>query len=113
MSYGPARKTIACKLSPLKRQTDDVIQKLGQLCADCIKSFGQQRLGRQSGQRIGFKKINASYNFFLHYAPGKNDLHLHIEITPRTATWAGFEFSTNSTINSVMPEDAARFYKGK
>ena len=59
------------------------------------------------------KKINASYNFFLHYAPGKNDLHLHIEITPRTATWAGFEFSTNSTINSVLPEDAARFYKGK
>ena len=57
------------------------------------------------------KKINAPYNFFLHYAPGKNDLHLHFEITPRIATWAGFEFSTNSTINSVMPEDAAKFYK--
>ena len=57
------------------------------------------------------KEINASYNFFLHYAPGKDNLHFHIEITPRIATWAGFEFSTNAIINSVMPEDAARFYR--
>ena len=53
------------------------------------------------------KTINASYNFFLHYAPDKEDLHFHIEVTPRLATWAGFEFSTNATINSVTPEEAA------
>ena len=60
---------------------------------------------------IKLKKINASFNFFIHYSPKKEDLHFHMEITPRIATWAGFELSTNAAINSVMPEDAARFYK--
>ena len=57
------------------------------------------------------KKINASYNFFIHYSPLKEDLHFHIEITPRIATWGGFELSTDFIINSVLPEDAARFYR--
>ena len=62
---------------------------------------------------VKLKKINASYNFFLHYAPQSYDLHFHIEVTPRLATWGGFELSTGATINSIMPEDAARFYRGK
>ena len=62
---------------------------------------------------VKLKKINASYNFFLHYAPQGYDLHFHIEVTPRLATWGGFELSTGATINSIMPEDAARFYRGK
>ena len=57
------------------------------------------------------KKINASYNFFIHYSPAKENLHFHIEITPRLAIWGGFELSTNAIINSVLPEDAARFYR--
>lgn len=57
------------------------------------------------------KKINASYNFFIHYSPGKENLHFHIEITPRLATWGGFEISTEAVINSVLPEDATRFYR--
>ncbi|MBI2656591.1 DUF4931 domain-containing protein [Candidatus Woesearchaeota archaeon] len=57
------------------------------------------------------KKINASYNFFMHYSPPKENMHFHIEITPRIATWGGFELSTNAIINSVLPEDAARFYR--
>ncbi|MEK6984290.1 MAG: DUF4931 domain-containing protein [Nanoarchaeota archaeon] len=60
---------------------------------------------------VKLKKINASYNFFMHYSPEKENLHFHIEITPRIATWGGFEISTNATINSVLPEDAARFYR--
>jgi len=59
------------------------------------------------------KKINVSYNFYLHYSPQKENLHFHIEITPRIATWGGFELSTDFIINSVLPEDAARFYRGK
>ncbi|MFH0867822.1 MAG: galactose-1-phosphate uridylyltransferase [Candidatus Woesearchaeota archaeon] len=62
---------------------------------------------------LKLKKLNASYNFFLHYAPDGNDLHFHIEITPRFGKWAGFEYSTGAVINSVMPEDAARFYREK
>ncbi len=57
------------------------------------------------------KNLNASYNFFLHYAPKGKDLHFHIEVTPRFAVWAGFEFSSNDIINSVTPEDAAKFYR--
>ena len=69
------------------------------------------------------KKINASYNFFTHYSPEKEKLnaslrafsqaglHFHIEVCPRIATWGGFELSTNAVINSVLPEDAARFYR--
>ena len=57
------------------------------------------------------KELNVSYNYFIHYAPKGKDLHFHIEITPRIATWAGFEFSTNMIINSVIPEAAAKFYR--
>ena len=62
---------------------------------------------------IKLKKLNASYNFFLHYAPAGYDLHFHIEVMPRFAKWGGFELSTGATINSVMPEDAAKFYRSK
>ncbi|MBI2541868.1 DUF4921 family protein [Candidatus Woesearchaeota archaeon] len=57
------------------------------------------------------KKSDISYNFYIHYSPAKENLHFHIEVTPRLATWGGFEISTNAVINSVMPEDAARFYR--
>lgn len=60
---------------------------------------------------VKLKKLNASYNFYLHYSPAKENLHFHIELTPRTATWGGFEISTEATINSIMPEEAARFYR--
>jgi UDPglucose--hexose-1-phosphate uridylyltransferase len=60
---------------------------------------------------IKLKELNAAYNFFLHYAPEGNDLHFHIEVTPRFANWAGFEFSSDIIINSVAPEDAAKFYR--
>lgn len=60
---------------------------------------------------LKLRRLNVSYNFYLHSAPNDSDLHFHIEVCPRIATWAGFELSTNMTINSVMPEDAAKFYK--
>jgi len=62
---------------------------------------------------VKLKELNASYNLFLHYAPKGENLHLHVEIIPRLATWAGFEFSSDITINSVTPEDAAKFYRGE
>jgi len=60
---------------------------------------------------LKLRELNLSYNLYLHYSPKKENLHLHIEVTPRIATWAGFEFSSGITINSVMPESAARFYR--
>ena len=60
---------------------------------------------------LKLKKLNFSYNLYFHYSPKKENLHFHIEITPRIANWAGFEFSSGITINSVMPEMAAEYYR--
>ncbi len=59
------------------------------------------------------KSLNVSYNYVLHYAPSGSGLHFHVEVTPRIATWAGFEAASDVIINSVPPEDAARFYRGE
>lgn len=55
--------------------------------------------------------LGCSFNFFLHEAPPGEDLHFHIEVTPRIATWAGYELCTEVIINSVSPEFAADFYR--
>lgn len=62
---------------------------------------------------IKLKKLNASYNMQLHYAPKGEDLHFHIEICPRISIFGGFEILTGDTINSLPPEEAAKFYRGE
>ena len=56
-----------------------------------------------------------AYNFYIHTAPcdGKDYQHYrwHIEILPKTATWAGFELSTGVEISSIQPEVAAAFLR--
>jgi len=56
-----------------------------------------------------------AYNFFIHTAPsdGKNydDYHWHLEILPKTATWAGFELGTGIEISTIEPEKAAAYLK--
>ena len=58
-------------------------------------------------------KMNASYCFAVHYAPKDSGLHAHIIVTPQIATWGGFERGGGFVINTVMPEDAAKFYRGE
>jgi len=58
------------------------------------------------------KALNSPYNLELFYSPEEADLHFHIEITPRLATWAGFELLTGEIINSLSPEEAAKYYRG-
>lgn len=62
------------------------------------------------------KKLDISleeppYNYVIHTAPfSENEIayyHWHLEILPRTARLAGFEFGTGFHINSVPPETAA------
>lgn len=53
------------------------------------------------------------YNYLVHIAPearGREygDFHFHIEICPRLARWAGFEFGSGIMINSMPPETAAK-----
>lgn len=60
---------------------------------------------------LKLKKLDASYNYAIHYAPPGKDLHFHIEVYPRISNWAGFELGTGDIINTVSPEDAANFYR--
>lgn len=64
-----------------------------------------------------FKRIDAllndpPYNYMVHVAPlrtpGLLYYHWHIEILPRLAKPAGFEFGGGIFINTISPEDAAR-----
>ncbi len=62
---------------------------------------------------VKLKKLNASYNMELFYSPENENLHFHIEITPRLAKLGGFEILTNDIINTLSPEEAAKFYRGE
>lgn len=57
---------------------------------------------------LKLKELNTDYNFYFQYG---DNIHLHIEITPRLSIQAGFELSTNTFINTISPEDAALFYR--
>jgi len=56
---------------------------------------------------------NLDYNLLVQYGPKGQDFHFHIEICPRAAIWAGFELGSGIIINSVSPEDAAKFYRSE
>lgn len=74
----------------------------------------------QSVMRLMKRKANdPDLNMFIHEAPldGKPHVyglwhHWHIELIPRVATPAGFEFSTGVSINSVEPEKATHILRG-
>ena len=57
------------------------------------------------------RELNAPYNYFFHYFPTGRQLKLHLEITPRLNTRAGFEVATDDSIVTVSPEQAAEFYR--
>jgi len=56
---------------------------------------------------------NIDYNLNVFHSPKGEDLHCHLEITPRIARWGGFELASGVIINTVSPEDAAKFYRGE
>ncbi len=58
------------------------------------------------------KSLNAPYNYLFHFSEDAL-YHFHVEFIPRLAIFAGFEYGSNITINSVSPEDAAKFYRGE
>jgi UDPglucose--hexose-1-phosphate uridylyltransferase len=58
---------------------------------------------------------NPDYNFVLRSSPiGDEDvryLHWYLIIIPKVTTPAGFEIGSGIYINTVSPEDSARFFK--
>lgn len=62
------------------------------------------------------KKVNQlglPYNYYMHQAITEKDEHFYMRICPRRDTWAGVELGSRLIINTVAPEDAAKFYRGK
>ncbi|PJE57898.1 MAG: galactose-1-phosphate uridylyltransferase [Candidatus Portnoybacteria bacterium CG10_big_fil_rev_8_21_14_0_10_36_7] len=70
---------------------------------------------REAIQRIFEVLGDPAYNFFLHTAPcdgGVHDhYHWHLEIMPKTGTWAGFELGTGIEISTLEPDKAAEFLR--
>ncbi|MCD4693953.1 galactose-1-phosphate uridylyltransferase, partial [bacterium] len=59
------------------------------------------------------KKLNSldlSFNFFLHNVISDKNQHLYLKIEPRDSVWAGVELGSGLVINSIPPEEAAKFY---
>jgi len=58
---------------------------------------------------------NPAYNFYIHTSPssgGSCDFyHWHLNILPRTSTWAGFELGSGIEISTIEPEKAAEFLR--
>ena len=54
-----------------------------------------------------------SFNWFLSNTLPHEDHHYMWKIEPREGTWSGFEMGTGVAVNTVPPEYAALWYKGK
>ena len=74
-------------------------------------------------QRLAEILQKPGYNLLLHTAPlrrraterfasTRDDYCWHLEITPRFNSLAGFEIGLGSYINTVFPEEAARYLRG-
>jgi len=60
---------------------------------------------------IKLNKLDLDFNYFLHnVVPNKNQ-HLYIKIQPRASIWAGVELGSGLVVNSISPEEAAKYYK--
>lgn len=55
--------------------------------------------------------LNLSFNYFLHQAISDTEQHFYLKIQPRDSIWAGVELGSGLVINSVLPEDAAKYYR--
>lgn len=64
-------------------------------------------------KKIIFKLRNMelSYNFFMHQVVSNKDQHFYLKIQPRDSIFAGIELGSGLVINSVSPEEAARYYR--
>ncbi len=60
---------------------------------------------------VKINSINLSFNYFLHNVVPDDNQHFYIKIQPRDSIWAGVELGSGLVINSLPPEEAAKFYK--
>ena len=60
---------------------------------------------------LKLKKMNLPYNFFINHVIADKDEHFVLKLQPRSNVWAGLELGSGLVINSIPPEEAAKFYK--
>lgn len=81
------------------------------------EKFALAEAFQQSLRAISLGLNDPPHNFYIHTAPcdGKDYPHYqwHIEILPRTSTWAGFELSTGVEISTIQPERAAEYLRSR
>jgi UDPglucose--hexose-1-phosphate uridylyltransferase len=61
---------------------------------------------------VKLNAINLPYNVYLHQVVRYGNEHLYFRIAPRRDVWAGIELGSRLVVNTVAPEDAAKFYRG-
>lgn len=67
-------------------------------------------------KKLEHKLKDPDYNFFIHTAPIKdkgkyNHYHWHIEVYPKVSVQAAFEQGSGVELNSIDPNDAAKFLR--
>ena len=60
---------------------------------------------------IKLDELGLSYNYFLHQVVSDHDQHFYLKIQPRENIWAGIELGSGLVVNSIPPEEAAKFYR--
>lgn len=88
-----------------KRHIDNITK----LNKEELKSFA--KIYKHILQKL--QSINLSFNAFLHQVISNNNQHFYIKIQARDSVWAGVELGSGLVINSVPPEEAAKFYREK
>lgn len=60
---------------------------------------------------LKLSQLNLSFNYFLHQVISDSNQHFYIKIQPRDSVWAGVELGSGLVINSLAPEETAKFLK--
>lgn len=66
--------------------------------------------------KMVLKKINnleLPYNLYMHQTLTDPSEYFYLRVCPRRDTWAGVELGSRVIVNTVAPEDAAKYYRGK
>ncbi|MBI5037511.1 MAG: DUF4931 domain-containing protein [Candidatus Kerfeldbacteria bacterium] len=57
-------------------------------------------------------ELQLPYNFYMHQTVTDAQEYFYLRVCPRRDTWAGVELGSKVIVNTVAPEDAAKFYRG-
>lgn len=110
IAVAPFASRIAFEVRIYPRKHRAYFERITDSEKDCLAECLKEGLSRL------YKALDdPAYNFFIHTAPcdGRNydHYHWHVEILPKTSTWAGFELGTGIEISTIEPETAAEFLR--